>query len=239
VPEGRVRGSIACILFACCLAAPARADNAPTPQPVVTVTASANRSVPNDRMHAVLRAEAEDADAVKAASAVNARMARALARAKASPGVQTSTSSYTTYQSGDPTKGPVRWRVAQSLDVTGSDFVAMAALVSALQAEDGLLVSGVNFSVSPAALRAAEDALVQQAIRGWQQRAQIAAQAFGSATWRTGRVTVQTSEPDGGPRPLMRVQAMSAAQPVSVEAGNTEVTVTVTGEAILENKNLQ
>jgi predicted secreted protein len=223
--------------FALCaaMAAPARADNAPTPQPVVTVTASANRSVPNDRMHAVLRAEAEDADAVKAAGAVNARMARALARAKASPGVQTSTSSYTTYQSGDPAKGATRWRVAQSLDVTGSDFVAMAALVSTLQAEDGLLVSGINFSVSPAALRAAEDALVQQAIHGWQQRAQIASQAFGSAAWRTGRVTVQTSEPDGGPRPLMRVQAMSAGtQPVNVEAGNTEVTVTVTGEAILD-----
>jgi len=38
------------------------------------------------------------------------------------------------------------------------------------------------------------------------------------------------------PQPMMRVQAMAAggAPPVNVEAGNTDVTVTVTGEAVME-----
>lgn len=211
--------------------AQARSDNVPVPQPIVTVTASANRSVENDRMRALLRAEAEYADATQAASAVNARMARALARAKAAPGVEVSTSSYSTYQVGDP-KQAMRWRVTQSLDLAGSDFVALAALVSRLQAEDGLLMSGLSFSLTPAAQRAAEDALMRQAIRTWQQRAQIAAQAFGSETWRPGRVTIQTG---GGPQPLMRAQAMSpGAAPVAVEAGKSEVSVSVSGEAILE-----
>lgn len=219
------------------VATDARADQALTPQPVLSVTASANRSVANDRMHALLRSEAESADVGQAASAVNAQMARALARAKAVRGVEVSTSGYTTYQVGDPKQGVLRWRVTQSLKLTGGDFVALAALVSKLQTEDGLLVSGLNFSLSPSALRSAEDALVQQAIRAWQQRAQIAAQAFGDAAWRPGRITVQTTEPGGGPPPIMRAQAMSAsAAPVSIEAGNTEVAVTVSGEAILETK---
>ena len=229
-------GALLCAM----LALPAQADNAPTPQPVITVSAGATRSVPNDRMRASLRAEAEDPDATKAANAVNARMAAALARAKAAPGVEVSTSGYTTYSTGDPRQGPLRWRVVQSLDVSGSDFVALAGLVSRLQAEDGLLVSGMGFSLSPTALRAAEDALVQQAIRTWQQRAQVAVRAFGSTTWRPGRVTVQTSEPGGGPQPLMRAQAMSATQAISTEAGDTEVTVTVSGEAVLpESQSLR
>lgn len=214
--------------------AQARSDNVPVPQPIVTVTASANRSVENDRMRALLRAEAESADATQAASAVNARMARALARAKATPGVEVSTSSYSTYQVGDP-KQAMRWRVTQSLELTGSDFVALAALVSRLQAEDGLLMSGLSFSLTPAAQRTAEDALMRQAIRTWQQRAQIAAQAFGSETWRAGRVAIQTGETGGGPQPLMRAQAMSpGAAPVAVEAGKSDVSVSVSGEAILE-----
>jgi predicted secreted protein len=162
-------------------------------------------------------------------------MARALVRAKAAPGVDALTSTYATYQTGDPNKGPARWRVTQSLELTGSDFVALAALVSRLQAEDGMLMSGLRFSLSPDALRAAQDALTQQAIRAWQERARLAARAFGSEAWRAGRVAVQTSEPGGGPQPYMRMQAMAAAPaPVTVEAGNTEVAVTVSGEAILE-----
>jgi predicted secreted protein len=235
--RGPAKRLIASILLTACIAfaTSARADTALVPQPVVTVGASATRSVANDRMHASLRAEAEEADAMKAADVVNTRMARALAHAKATRGVEASTSTYSTYQTGDPNKGPVRWRVSQSLELTGGDFVALAALASKLQAEDGLLMSGLHFSLSPAALRAAQDSLTQQAIRSWQQRAQLAAQTFGSAAWRTGRVTVQTSEPGGGPQPYMRAQAMAAAPaPVNVEAGNSEVTVTVSGEAILE-----
>jgi predicted secreted protein len=228
------------MVLASCLAlmasAPASADPALVPQPVVTVSASADRSVPNDRMHAALRAEAEETDAVKAADVVNTRMARALARAKATAGIETSTSTYKTYQVGDPNQGPVRWHVTQSLEITGADFMALAALASKLQAEDGMLMSGLRFSLSPAALRAAQDALTQQAIRAWQDRAKLAAQALGSTAWRTGRVTVQTIEPGGEPLPFLRMQtaALAKAAPVSTEAGDTEVTVTVSGEAILE-----
>ena len=47
------------------------AEDLPIAQPVVTLSASASTSVPNDRMRAVLRAEADDADATTAARVVN------------------------------------------------------------------------------------------------------------------------------------------------------------------------
>ena len=222
------------LIVACGARAQTPAEAAPTPQPVITVTASASSEVANDRMHAVMRAEADNADAARAASDVNARMARALARAKAAPGVEASTASYGSYQVSEPNK-PMRWRVSQTLALESGDFVALSALVSTLQGTDGLLLSGLNFSVGQAARRAAEDALTQRAIGSWQQRAQLAAKAFGASGWRPGRVTIQTND-YGRPQPMLKAQGMVAASgaPVSAEGGTSEVTVTVSGEAILD-----
>jgi hypothetical protein len=46
-------------------------------------------------------------------------------------------------------------------------------------------------------------------------------------------VTIQGSEPVH-PQPMFRAQVANAAAPVSVEAGTTEVSVTVSGEVIVE-----
>ena len=77
--------------------------------------------------------------------------------------------------------------------------------------------------------------MTRQAIRSWQSRAEQAAQALGFASWRPGHLTVQAG--DGGRvYPTMRAQATPgfAQAPIALEAGTTDVTVTVNGEAILE-----
>lgn len=213
---------------------PTLIDVAPTPQPIVTVTASATSNVANDRMTAYMRAEADNADAATAASDVNARMARALTRARAVAGVEASTAGYSSYQAAEANRPP-RWHVTQTLVLEGGDFAALSGLVSKLQGTDGLILSGLNFTVSTATRRAAEDALTQQAIRNWQQRAQSAAQGFGAAAWRPGRITVQTND-YARPQPMFRMAAGAAASaaPVAVEGGMSDVTVTVSGEAILD-----
>ena len=204
------------------------------PQPVVTVTASATAQLANDRMNAFLRVEVDSPDAVAAANEVNTRMAKALARAKAVRGVEAATTAYSSYQFSEWNQ-PIRWRVSQTLSLESTDFTALSALVSKIQSDDGLVLSGMSFSVSPAARRTAEDALTQQAIKSWQARAQSAAQGFGSNAWRAGYVTIQAGD-YARPVPMMRaagVQAAAAA-PIAAEGGTTDVTVTVSGEAILE-----
>jgi predicted secreted protein len=209
-------------------------DVAPTSQPIITITASATSHVANDRMQAMLRAEAENPEAAQAASDVNARMARALSRARSAPGVEASTAGYNSYQVTEPNRPP-RWRVSQMLVLESGDFAALSGLVSRLQAGDGLLLSALSFTVSPATRRAAEDSLTQQAIRNWQQRAQSAAQGFGAGGWRAGRITIQTND-YGRPQPMYRQSAIAAADaaPVAVEGGMSDVTITVSGEAILD-----
>ena len=121
----KIRSAALLLAAAAIAAGPARAqDNAPTPVPVVTVSASATATVPNDRLHAWLRAEADNPSAAAASAEVNARVARVLAKLKSLPDAQVSTSGYTTQQIVEKGK-PARWRVVQTIKVEGGDFAAI------------------------------------------------------------------------------------------------------------------
>lgn len=233
-----IRRRIAAWAFAA-LAATAAAqaqEGQPVPVPVVTVSASATTTVPNDRLHAWLRAEAENASAAAAAADVNARVARVLAKLKTLPGAQVSTSGYTSQQIVEKGK-PARWRIVQTIKVEGTDFAAIGDAAARVQAEDGVLLTGISFGISDELRRRTQDAITEQAIAAWRSRAQGAAQGFGIAGWRPGRVTIQAADPIR-PYPMMAragmAMAASAPEPVPLEAGSTEVSVTVSGEAILD-----
>ena len=212
-------------------------DGAPTPVPVVTVSASATTSVPNDRLHAWLRAEADHTSAAQAAAEVNTRVARALPRLRSLSDVHVATSGYATQQIVEKGK-PSRWRVVQTIKVEGSDFAAIGDAAGRLQAEEGLALSGISFGLSEELKRRTQDAITQQAIAAWRARAQSAAQGFGAAGCRDGRVNIQTCEV-GRRYPMaaradMAMAAGAPPPPVPLEAGATDVTVSVSGEAILE-----
>ena len=203
--------------------------------PTVSVAATATATVTNDRLQASLRTEAENVSPAAAASQVNVTIAKAIADAKAYPGIKVATAGYSTQQIAEKGK-PTRWRVVQSITLDASDFTAAATLMSKLQDENGLLLSGMSFSLAEKTRRDAEDSVTQQAIKSWQARAQQAAQGLGFASWRVGHVSVQAT--GGGPVfPMMRTQGMSAmaAPPVALEAGTTDVTVTVSGDALLDS----
>jgi predicted secreted protein len=206
----------------------------PVPISSVAVTATATATVANDRLQAWLRTEAENVSPAAAAAQVNATSAKALAEAKSYPSIQVATMGYSTQQISERGK-PTRWRVSQTINVDAGDFTAAATLLSKLQDDSGLLLSNMSFSISDKTRRDTEDRITQQAIQAWQARAQQAAQALGFAKWRVGHVSVQSS--GGPPVPVMRAQAMTAmaAPPVALEAGTTEVNVTVSGDAVLDS----
>jgi predicted secreted protein len=238
--SARPAGIVAALLLAAMpLASTAQGFPAETlpREPVVTVSASASATVANDRLRASLRAEADHASAASAAGEVNGRITRALSRAKGVAGITVQTSGYSSYQVSERDR-PARWRVSQSITLEGRDFAAMTNLVSALQSEVGLVIGGIQFSVSDEAQREAEDALALQAIRLWQERAARAARGLGFPNWRPGRVSVQTG---GEMRPPYAMRAAAAPPPgggvpVAFEAGSTEITVTVSGEAVAEDR---
>jgi predicted secreted protein len=229
--------TVAVLGVACLVASSALAQTAiPADRvPSVTVNASATATLPNDRMSAWLRTESENASAAVAAADVNTRMARALAKLKAQPAIKVASSGYSTNAIVEKGK-PTRWRVSQAITLDSADFAVLATEVGKLQ-DDGMLLSGLGFSLSDAARKTAEDSVTQQAIKSWQERAQNAAQALGYTAWRVGTVHVQTND---GPRPYMAMRSemktMAAAPaPVAADAGTTDVTVNVSGDALLSS----
>jgi len=223
-------GACAALVFSL---AEAQMPMLPAP-PSVAVTASAAASVANDRMTATMRAEADNATAAGAASQVNAAINKALAMAKAVPEVKVATTGYSTYQVSDKANAQ-RWRVVQTISLDSTNFTATAALITRLQDEGGLLLSNMGFSLTDKTRHDTEDRLTQEAIKGWQERAQRAAQGLGFDAWRPGHVTVQTEGGRVYPMPRMQPLATaSGAAPVAVEAGTSEVTVTVSGDAVLD-----
>jgi predicted secreted protein len=192
---------------------------------VVSFQAQASREVANDRIAAVLAAEASGSDPAALAASVNRRMSEALAAAKEVTVVQARSGSYQTspmYNKDGRIEG---WRVSQELRLESADFAAAARLIGRLQ--QSLVVRGMSLELSPDARRAAEDALISEAIAAFHGRAGIVRQAMKAAGYRVRSLDIQSS--GGFPRPFAMARSAPAAAGPALEPGNSQVTVLVSG----------
>jgi uncharacterized protein len=209
-------------------AAPAPAA-APT---VLHLTQQAERRLARDRLHVEMRAEKTGGNPQAVEAAINALMAKALAEARGTAGVEVATGSYAVYRSA-PADRPPQWTGQQSLTLTGGDFGLLLKLAGRLQAA-GLVMSNLNYDVSPKTVRGAEDALTAEALAGLRRRAAAIAQQLHLTVVGYRDLTVGNAETEGGPRPLFAMQAKAAAMPAPVgAAGEATATVTVSAELLL------
>ncbi|MCP5150897.1 MAG: SIMPL domain-containing protein [Ectothiorhodospiraceae bacterium] len=190
----------------------------------------ADREVEPDLALATLAAEREAGQQSAAADQVNRAMRWALDRAREVQGVETRTTGYRTipvYRN----QAIVAWRVRQQLRLESRDASALAGLVSTLQEQ--LALEGLEQDVALETRRAAEGALIEQALAAFQTRAELVAKSLGRTEYRLVRIDIGT---DAGvpPRPEMLVRAtamksMAVAEPV-MEAGTRRLTATASGE---------
>jgi predicted secreted protein len=191
---------------------------------VVTLQAEASREVENDQLVAVLAAEVNGSNPAELAETVNRRMAEALKLASGTPGVKLRSGNYQT----TPRYKDQRidsWTASQELRLESADFAAASRLIGRLQ--QTLVVRGMSVRLSPEARRSAEDALIGEAIAAFQARAELARNAMKAAGYRVRELNIATSG-GGAPRPMMAEMSARAA-PVAVEAGVSQVSVTVSG----------
>jgi len=190
----------------------------------VGLQAQADREVANDQVVAVVAAEDGGRDPAAIAAAVNKRLIAALAVARDYPAVRARSAGYQTspvYKDGRVES----WRVSQQLRLESRDFAAMAELLGKLQRE--LLVRNLSVGLSTESRRAAEDALVAEAVAAFHARAALVRAALKASGYRIMHIDVGAS---GAPiRPLAQegLRAMAAAP--GVEPGTTLVAVSVSG----------
>jgi predicted secreted protein len=223
---------IATLLALPALGAPASppADDGLT---VLHLSESADRAIRRDRLHVQLRVETTAANAKQVQADINKRMASALAKVKAVPGIKPETGGYSVYEERQQNV-PSRWRGSQSLSLVDQDFAELLALVGDLQS-DGLAVSSLAFELSPGAARAAQDELTNEALNRLRERAERIAMELHLSFQRYRDIRVGNV---GGDRPVpframaMAADAKQAAPPVG-EAGDATVQVSVDAEIVL------
>jgi predicted secreted protein len=184
-----------------------------------------SQEVGNDLMQVWLSAQAEGTDPTRLARTINETMDWALALGAGREGMRIKTGNYQTQALRD--KDKLRgWQVSQDLHIEGTDIPAISALVGELQ--ERLQVKSMGFSVSPEARRAAEEQLIEAALKAFQERSQAVQRIMGAKGYRLVSASIQT----GGhfPGPMLRAQvAMAEFAPPAVQAGESEVQVTVAG----------
>jgi predicted secreted protein len=198
--------------------------------PLVDLSAEASLPAVNDMARATLYSEASGSNPAELARRVNGDIAEALKVAKASSAV--------TVKSGQQSTWPVyaqgtrieTWRMRSEIVVEAKDPAAMSDLIGKLQ-QMKLAVGNVAMMPSPEMRRKVTDEAVREAIRDFQKRAELVAGQIGQP-WRIRKMSVnQSSGPT--PVPVMRAargMAMAEAAPAPIEAGDSLITATVTGQ---------
>ncbi len=190
---------------------------------LVSFEAQVSRDVANDQLVAVLAVELHGPDPAALARTANARMAEALTVAGAAPGVRTRSGNYQTFPRYDRNQRIEGWQVSQELRLESGDFSAATRLIGKLQ--ENLVVRSMAVRLSPEARRAAEDALIAEAIAAFRARAEQVRTAMRAAGYRIRTLNINASS-GAPPRPF---EARTMAQQVAVEPGESQVSVTASG----------
>lgn len=218
-------------LVCTCQAVHAQEHHHEQPLDVVNLQAEASREVENDQLVAVLAAEAQGTDPAELAEAINHKMAEALKTAREVPAVKLRSGNYQTFPRRGKDGRVEGWQASQELRLESADFAAAAKLIGRLQ--QGLDVRSMALRLAPQSRRAAEDALITEAIGAFEARAELARKAMKAKGYRVRQINIGTG---GGPRPMQyeMAAARAAPGPVAIEGGVSMVTVTVGGSVQLE-----
>lgn len=195
----------------------------------VDLSAEASRPAANDLARATVFAEATSPTAGESAKRVNAAIADALATAKGHPRVKAKTGGTHTYPVYAKGGGKIEaWRMRSEIALESGDTAALSELLGKLQATLG--VSGISLAPSPETRKKVENEALLDAIAAFRDRAKIAADALGKP-YRIKHLSLG-GELHRPPVPMLRAAPMAAmeAAPMPVEAGESQVTVNVSGQ---------
>ena len=221
-----IAGSLVALSMTTALAA-----DPPVPSGVVALTASASVEVTRDLMAVTLSATREGTDASTVQSALKQALDAALleARGAARPGqIDVRTGNFSMNPRYSP-KGQLNgWQGTAELVIEGRDLTGIGQLAGRIQS---MTIARVAQGLSREQREKAESGVTAQAIARYRTQAAEVTKQFGYSSYAVREVSVNSNE-QGGPEPMMmraKVFAAAADAPLPVEAGQTSVTVTVSG----------
>lgn len=220
-----------CAALSAGVTAPAFAQTTERPPltDVLALDTTVSSEVTPDLATVTLAATREGTDAPAVTNEVNQLLARALAEAKATPGILASTGGYSTYPRFDNKGTRTGWQVRAELILKSRDFGTLGKLAGKLGAS--LQIVGSGFEVSPELRAAEEEKLIERGVQAFQQKARATVKALGLGGYSLREITVGSAQlQGGGPRPLYAKAAMAeSAAPMPIESGRVQLSLTVSG----------
>lgn len=193
----------------------------------VALSAEASRPAANDTVDAVVYAEMSGRDPAELAQRMNREIAEALKLVRSQPEITVKSGQ----QSSHPVYGSDRridsWRMRSELLLSSGDVAAVSNMVGRLQ-QRKLLLGGISQRPSVATRKQVEEVATRDALSAFSQRASVIASALGRS-WKIKQLSVNQQ---GGAVPMFRAASvmMADAAPAPIEAGESEVTIVVSGE---------
>lgn len=194
---------------------------------LVDLAADAGRSAPNDMARATAFFEANDANPGELARRVNSTIAAALQTAKGYASVKTRSGNTWTNPNYGKDGRITGWRMRSELLLESRDIAALSELVGKLQATLG--VGQITLQPAPETRKKAEDDATLDAIAAFQAKAKLVAGAL-NKPYRIKQMSIGAA---GRPPvfPVARTMAVAAeAAPAPIDAGESTVTVSVSGQ---------
>ena len=211
------------VLAGLCLAGGAPAGT------TVDLTADASRPAANDLVRATVFAEARGSNPAELARRINQEIADALKTIKAKPGIAVKSGRQSTFPVYAQNQKIESWRLHSELVLESRDAAAVSELLGQLQ-QTGLVVGSVSQLPAPETRSKVEEEATREEIAAFRQRAAMVAAVFGKP-YTIRHLNIQ----QGGhvPPPILRASRASMAAeaaPLPLEAGESLVTTTVSGQ---------
>ncbi len=214
-------------LFALLLAVPAFAATT-----IIELSAEASRPAANDLVRATVSAEASGTMPGELSKQVNNQIADALKTAKAYPSVKTQSGGTSTYPIYAKNGKIESWRMRSDLSLESGDMAPLSELLGKLQTSLG--VSNLVLQPSPETRKKVENEAMLDALSAFKSRAKVIADALGKP-YHIKQLSVNTS--GRIVQPMFRAAAksmLSEAAPMPMEAGESQVSATISGQIELE-----
>ena len=215
-------------LLALLIATPALATPPASSATTIDLAAEASRPAANDLARATVFAEATGATPSELGKRVNGLIADALKTAKGYSSVKVqsgTTHTFPVYGKGNRIEG---WRMRSDLTLESADAAALSELLGKLQTSLG--VASLVMLPAPETRKKSENEALIDALTAFKARAKVVADALGKA-YRIKHLAINgNGRPP--PMPMMRSAALASAEaaPMPLEAGETLVSTTVSGQ---------
>lgn len=204
---------------------------------LVDLSASATRVVANEEIRVTLAAEHRGPEPAELARLANEDIAWATELINDKQSVKINAGTYQTspmYSNGDQSRPT--WQLVQEIVVVSLSIDEVAELLGQLQSR--LQIRNTQFSMTPNTRREVENELIEEAMQAFRQRASVIGRAMPTSDYEIVHIVVRTGSEMGpqfrmrGGVAMARTQEASAVPAPTMDAGQTHVTVHVSGSVV-------